>query len=282
MKLIHTISELRVILPKDQTKVIVPTMGALHTGHASLIDLARKKVGKEGLVIVSIFVNPTQFDRVEDLTSYPNTLEADILLCEKYGADIIFAPSAHEMYFPDYSFSIIESSLSQNLCGKTRPGHFDGVGLICTKLFNITQAHYAVFGEKDFQQLAIIKRLIRDLNVPLQIISAPTVREPSGLALSSRNLNLSPEEKQAASHIYSALSHAKHSIQQGEKSAQKLIAEVTHKLNNLQVKTTIDYLNIVDAESLEKIEVINTRPTVIAIAIFIGSVRLIDNIKLTE
>lgn len=281
MKLIHSISKLREILPTTKTKILVPTMGALHSGHASLIKRARDKVKKEGLVIVSIFVNPAQFDREDDLTNYPSSLDKDILLCEEQGADIVFAPSVSEMYFPDNSFTLIESLLSKNLCGETRPGHFEGVGLICSKLFNITQANYAVFGEKDYQQVSIIKRLVRDLNFPIQIIAAPTVREPSGLALSSRNLNLSPEEKREASHIFSALTHAKNSVRKGEKNAQTLINSIQEKLNNLSVKTHIDYLNVIDADTLEKVEVINTRPTVIAIAIFIGSVRLIDNIQLT-
>lgn len=281
MKLIQSISELREILPIDKMKVLVPTMGALHSGHASLINIARDKANNNGLVIVSIFVNPTQFDREEDLTNYPSSLDKDLLLCKEHGADIVFAPSAKEMYFPDNSFTLIESHLSQNLCGATRPGHFEGVGLICSKLFNITQAQYAVFGEKDFQQVSIIKRLVRDLNFPIKVIAAPTVREPSGLALSSRNLNLNPEEKREASQIFSALTYAKNCVKQGERNTQTLITSIKEKLSNLSVKADIDYLNIVDAETLEKVEEINTRPTVVAIAIFIGSVRLIDNIQLT-
>lgn len=280
MKLLRTIAELQTLSKVQYPTVLVPTMGALHSGHASLIDISKQIAGPKGLVIVSIFVNPTQFDRKEDLTSYPDTLSADLDLCEQHSADVVFAPSSDEIYFPNRSISITETSLSKTLCGLTRPGHFDGVGLVCTKLFNLTRATHAVFGEKDFQQLAIIRRLVRDLNIPIDIVSAATVREKSGLALSSRNLNLSPECKTHAPVVYAALKMAKQSALLGESCSAKLIQQVVCTLQSLPVETHIDYLEIVDTDTLSPLSNINDGKPLMAIAIFFDKVRLIDNISL--
>ena len=188
--------------------VLVPTMGALHPGHASLITLAREKAGPEGTVIVSVFVNPIQFDRASDLEHYPRPIEADLAVCEEHGADGVFLPDNASMYAQDRSVTVIESGLSEHLCGATRPGHFDGVCTVVLKLFNLTRCDAAVFGEKDFQQLAIIRRMIRDLDLEVAIIPHPTVREPDGLAMSSRNARLTPEHRADAPRIHQALVNA--------------------------------------------------------------------------
>ncbi|MGB1260112.1 MAG: pantoate--beta-alanine ligase, partial [Akkermansiaceae bacterium] len=179
-------------------RVIVPTMGALHEGHLALITRARQLAGESGCVIVSIFVNPTQFDRTDDLVNYPRTMERDLALCEEHGVDVVYAPSPEAMYLSGHSITVTEVSLSKQLCGATRPGHFDGVCTVVLKLFNLTKSDISVFGKKDFQQLAVIRRMARDLNVPTIVEGVETVREESGLALSSRNLRLSPAEKHDA------------------------------------------------------------------------------------
>lgn len=280
MKIIRSISELKSHLRMDYKRVLVPTMGALHQGHASLIEEAHKITQEKVQVIVSIFVNPTQFDRQEDLTSYPSTEEQDIALCMSSGADLVFIPSADEMYFPDRSITITEASLSLHLCGATRPGHFNGVGLICTKLFNLTQATDAIFGKKDYQQIAIIKRLVRDLNTPINIIEAPTVRDAAGLALSSRNLNLTKEHKPYACEVFKALNLAKTAALRGEHDSSVLIEKIKHHLEHLPISSKIDYLNIVSSDSLKPLTSILNKKAVIAIAVFFGNVRLIDNIEI--
>ena len=180
-------------------------MGALHVGHLSLIRLAREKVGPTGTVVVSIFVNPLQFDRKGDLTNYPRTLDEDLRLCEQEGVDYVFRPSTAEFYQPDHSIQVREESLAQTLCGASRPGHFDGVCTVVLKLFNHVQPDYAVFGKKDYQQLAIIRRLVRDLAIPVTILAGETYREEDGLALSSRNRNLTAEQRADAPRLRRAL-----------------------------------------------------------------------------
>ncbi len=280
MKCIHSVSEMQSEHEKSGPRILVPTMGALHQGHLSLMRIAREQVGEEGTVIVSIFVNPTQFDREEDLLNYPQTLEDDIKACASVGVDIVFAPSSQEMYATDHSLSLSENALSGTLCGATRPGHFEGVCLVCTKLFLITRASHAVFGEKDFQQLSIIQRLVRDLHLPVEIIPGETMREPSGLAMSSRNLNLSDTHKKYAPAIFQGLNMAKQELAYGTDESQKLIALVSHHLSQLPVENKIDYLDIVDAETLAPIESTSGHQAVMAIAVFFGDVRLIDNIRL--
>lgn len=255
-------------------RVLVPTMGALHQGHLALVKRAREVAGADGCVIVSIFVNPIQFDRASDLAAYPRPMEADLQACREAGVDVVFAPAAEEMYEPDRSVTVTENTLARGLCGAARPGHFDGVCTVVLKLFLLTGCDAAVFGEKDFQQLAVIRRMVRDLDVPVEIIPHPTLREPDGLAMSSRNVRLSPEQRADAPRIRRALREA---------------AEVAPNVERLlsQARTVIeaspfariDYLELVDAENLEPVSEI-TRPALLATAVFYGEVRLIDHITL--
>jgi pantoate--beta-alanine ligase len=266
--------------PPREKCVLVPTMGALHAGHASLIRKARSIAGPQGEVVVSIFVNPTQFDRKEDLEHYPKTLTEDLELCESNGADYVFAPTTSEIYSHDHSISIAEKSLTKNLCGATRPGHFDGVCLVCMKLFQISRASDAVFGKKDYQQLAIIRRLVRDLNLHIRIHGAETVREDSGLALSSRNQNLSPAHRLYAPAIFQGLNMARQEHAYGLTDTTLLCALVRQHLSNLPFEVKIDYLDVVDAVSLEKLDSTEGKQAIMATAVFFGSVRLIDNLSL--
>ena len=270
MTIAKTRAELRQHLGSG-TIVLVPTMGALHPGHASLISLARERAGEDGTVIVSIFVNPIQFDRGSDLASYPRPLEADLRICADLGADIVFLPDAAEMYFRDRSVTVIESSLSTHLCGASRPGHFDGVCTVVLKLFNLTRCDAAVFGEKDFQQLAIIRRMIRDLDLEVEIIPHPTVREDDGLAMSSRNVRLTPEQRADAPRIRRALVEAA-----GKGSPAEIISAATGIIA-ASPHTRIDYLALVDAENLLPVDALSS-PSVLACAVFYGDVRLIDHI----
>lgn len=251
--------------------ILVPTMGALHPGHASLIDLAREKAGRGGTVIVSIFVNPIQFDRTEDLEKYPRPLEADLAICTDLGADGVFIPGSGEMYFPNRSITVTETSLSRNLCGATRPGHFDGVCTVVLKLFILTRCDAAVFGEKDFQQLAIIRRMIRDLDLAVEIIPHPTVRETDGLAMSSRNTRLTPEHRADAPRIHRALKTAS-----SGRTPEHILSMATEILQE-SLHGKIDYLSLVDAETLAPAETLSSS-TILACAVFYGDVRLIDHI----
>ncbi|MFK7850888.1 MAG: pantoate--beta-alanine ligase [Akkermansiaceae bacterium] len=252
--------------------VLVPTMGALHSGHEALIRLAREKAGTAGTVLVSIFVNPIQFDRKSDLENYPRPIEDDLSICQTNHADGVFIPENHEMYFADRSTAVIESKLSKHLCGATRPGHFDGVCTVVLKLFNLTGCHSAVFGEKDFQQLTIIRRMIRDLDLSVQIIEHPTVRESDGLALSSRNKLLKQEHRGDAPRIRKALLSASK-----YQNAEQILDSTRTELQKSPYGK-IDYLSLVDSESLEPVDSL-TKPSVLACAIFYGEVRLIDHIQ---
>ncbi len=252
--------------------VLVPTMGALHPGHAALIDLARKHAGTEGSVLVSIFVNPIQFDKSTDLKNYPRTEDEDLTICKSRGADGVFLPEPGEMYFKDRSITVTENLLSQHLCGATRPGHFDGVCTVVLKLFNLTRCDAAVFGEKDFQQLAIIQRMVRDLDLHVQILPHPTLREDDGLAMSSRNRRLTPEQRADASRIRNALLAA------NEKTSATEILSTAREIIEASPFTKIDYLSLVDAETLQPTEQI-TQPAILACAVYYGEVRLIDHIK---
>jgi pantoate--beta-alanine ligase len=251
-------------------KVLVPTMGALHDGHLELMREARKAAGPDGTVIVSIFVNPIQFDRPADLAAYPRPMETDLAACEAEGVDVVFAPEADSMYFPDRSVIVTESRLSAGLCGATRPGHFDGVCTVVLKLFLISGCDAAVFGEKDFQQLAIVRRMVRDLDVPVEIIECATVREPDGLAMSSRNVRLSAEQRADAPGIQRALLAA------AELKDASEILETARAGIEASPLARIDYLALVDAETLEPVTEL-TRPAVLATAVFYGEVRLIDH-----
>ena len=257
---------------------LVPTMGALHAGHIALIHRAREAVGADGTVAVSIFVNPIQFDRPGDLAAYPKPLEEDLEKCRAAGVDLVFAPESTAMYFPDRSITVTESLLYRPLCGATRPGHFDGVCTVVLKLFNLFQADSAVFGEKDVQQLAILRRMVRDLDVPVEIIGYPTVREPDGLAMSSRNVRLSPEHRADAPRIRRALEGARSLLQFGERSAAPYLAAACKHLEDSPF-LRIDYLELVDAETLQPVGHIK-KPAVLATAVFYGDVRLIDHVSL--
>jgi len=274
MWIAKTKSELRNHLRNCKAPIIlVPTMGALHSGHCSLIDLARQRAGLSGTVITSIFVNPIQFDRPSDLEAYPRTLETDIELCRKHGSDIVFVPDPSEMYATDRSITVSENQLSNHLCGASRPGHFDGVCTVVLKLFNLTQCDAAVFGEKDFQQLAIIKRMLRDLDLQVEIIPHPTVREPDGLAMSSRNRRLSPEHRKDAPRIYQALLAA------SEKSTASELLETARAHISESSTARIDYLTIIDAETLTLAKNLDS-PTILACAVFYDEIRLIDHISI--
>ncbi|MBT8037876.1 MAG: pantoate--beta-alanine ligase [Verrucomicrobiae bacterium] len=261
-------------------RILVPTMGALHEGHLTLVRHARQLAGDSGCVILTLFVNPTQFDRPEDLKRYPRTLENDIHLCESHGVDVVFAPEPGSMYQPDHSVSVVESALSHPLCGATRPGHFDGVCTIVLKLFNLTQPDTAVFGKKDYQQLAVIRRMTRDLNVPVHIEGVETIREPNGLAMSSRNTRLTPKQHADAPRIRRALLAAHSAHENGETSAQTLLEIARQEIMATREGAEIDYLELLDADSLQAIDPV-TAPAIIATAVFYDTVRLIDNMELT-
>lgn len=254
------------------TVALVPTMGFLHEGHTSLIKRAAKENQK---VVVSIFVNPIQFGPNEDLDSYPRDLSRDAILCENAGANLIFAPEASEMYYKEAFSTVSVQELAAGLCGAKRPGHFDGVCTVVSKLFNIVPADKAYFGEKDAQQLAIIKRMVRDLNYDIEIVGCPIVREEDGLAKSSRNAYLSSKERQAALILNKSLTKCKEILSVGEKSTKRLKEVIKNELSS-EVLAKIDYIEIVDAVTLNAIELVN-KPVLIAIAVFIGKTRLIDN-----
>ena len=258
--------------------VLVPTMGALHAGHAALIDHARHLAGRGGLVIVSIFVNPTQFGPKEDFTQYPRTLDADRKLCTEHGADVIFHPTAEAMYPAGFSTFVDESEVSARLCGASRPGHFRGVCTVVMKLFQITQPNSAVFGLKDFQQCAVIRRMVRDLNVPVRIVPVETVRESDGLALSSRNRFLTDEERAQAPVLRRALLAASAAFSAGETSAETVRRLLVETIATAPL-ARLDYAEIADADTLRPIR--EVRPnTVLALAGFFGKTRLIDNLWL--
>lgn len=253
-------------------------MGALHRGHGELIRLAREVAGPMGEVAVSIFVNPLQFAPGGDYEKYPRPEMVDEEFCRKAGVDILFRPRVDEMYAADASVAVEENSLSNTLCGRSRPGHFRGVCTVVAKLFHLLSPDAAVFGEKDFQQLAIIRRMVRDLNFPIEIIGAPTVREADGLACSSRNQYLSPVERQQAPVLQRALQEARKRAAQGERSAPA-IENVAREMIATAPLARIDYLELVDAENLQPIP--EVRPnSLIAVAAFFGQTRLIDNIRL--
>lgn len=250
-------------------------MGALHAGHAALIEKARRTAGGRGSIVVSIFVNPTQFGPNEDFAKYPRTFREDRKLCADGGVDLIFCPAADEMYLPSHSTFVDESAVSSRLCGGSRPGHFRGVCTVVAKLFQITQPAAAVFGLKDFQQCAVIRRMVRDLNFPVRIVAVETVRERDGLALSSRNRFLNAAERVQAPVLRQALLAARAALRKGERSAAKLRLLIVRTISAAEL-ARIDYVEIADADSLEPVTVVG-RNTVFAVAVFFGKTRLIDN-----
>jgi len=275
VKILTTIADAQA-RPRAKRRVLVPTMGALHKAHGELIRIAREAAGKDGEVAVSIFVNPLQFEPGGDYNRYPRPEKADEEFCRNAGVDLLFRPSAEEVYAADRSTFVEETSLSTPLEGKSRPGHFRGVCTVVSKLFNILAPDAAVFGEKDFQQLAIIRRMVRDLNFNIEVIALPTIREEDGLACSSRNQYLNPEERKQAAVLYRALTAAKDT---GQKSAKDVVA-LARKLINKAHLARIDYVEVADAETLKPIEVTGANG-VLLLAVFFGKTRLIDNIRLT-
>lgn len=276
IKVLSTVDETRAQVKewKKQglTVGLVPTMGFLHEGHQSLI---KKAVEENDKVVVSVFVNPIQFAPNEDLETYPRDLEADKKLCDSTGADLIFHPTPDEMYPDGFSTHIQMDNLTKELCGKTRPTHFGGVCTVVGKLFNIVKPDKAYFGQKDAQQLAIIKRMVRDLNFDLEVVGCPIIREPDGLAKSSRNTYLSADERKAALILSKSIELGKELVASGEKNAQTIIKAMTDKINT-EPLARIDYVNVVDALNIEPIDVIKGE-TLVAIAVYIGKTRLIDN-----
>lgn len=256
---------------------LVPTMGALHAGHLSLVDRARQAAGPDGCVVVSIFVNPTQFGPTEDLGKYPRPLRRDLALCRKHGVDVVFLPEAGAMYPPGHSVVVDETRMSGGLCGGVRPGHFQGVCTVVAKLFNLVRPDVAVFGLKDYQQLAVIRRMVRDLNFPLEIVAGDTVREPDGLALSSRNAYLTREERAQAPVLRRALLLAAESFRTGERDGTVLRFLLENELSGAPL-ARVDYAEIVDAETLQAITGPLERPAVLALAVKFGKTRLIDNL----
>jgi pantoate--beta-alanine ligase len=253
-------------------------MGALHAGHEKLMETARGEItpGESGVLAVSIFVNPIQFGPNEDYGRYPRALPQDLEMCERNGVDLVFAPSVDEMYpSPQLTFTEV-TRVGENLCGKFRPGHFRGVATVVLKLLNIVQPQRAYFGEKDMQQLAVIRRMVSDLNIPVTIVGVPTVREPDGLALSSRNKYLNEEERNAAPLLYRSLQEAASLIVSGERDVLK-VREAALALLNSSPLIRVEYLEIVDPDELQPVSTID-RPARIASAIWLGTTRLIDNI----
>jgi pantoate--beta-alanine ligase len=248
-------------------------MGALHAGHTRLIDLARAQCD---VVIVSIFVNPLQFDRPEDLEKYPRSLEADVGLCAASGVDVVFAPSVAEMYPAPLDCVVDVGRVAEHLCGRCRPGHFRGVATVVMKLFQIAQPDRAYFGEKDAQQLAVIRRMVADFNVPIDVVGVPTVREPDGLALSSRNQRLQPDERRKATVLYAALNVAKSQVAAGVRDAVR-VRQAARDLVSSEPAVRLEYLEVVDPREMQPVEHIDG-PVIAAGAIWVGATRLIDNV----
>lgn len=276
MKIVKTIEEIREEVRQARqhghTIGFVPTMGALHAGHRSLIEAARKQ---SSFVAVSIYVNPTQFGPSEDFSRYPRTLSADAIVCERAGADVIFAPDDSTLYPTQQRTWVIVENLTDNLCGRFRPGHFKGVATVCAKFFNIVGPDLAFFGQKDAQQVAVIRRMVTDLNLPLQIVTCPTLREPDGLAMSSRNQYLSAEERKQAVLLSAALRECKRLCTAGQRDASALIEAMRSVLNQGSLLQP-EYIQIVDGDSLEDVSRID-RPALAAMAVHCGQTRLIDN-----
>lgn len=255
---------------------LVPTMGCLHEGHLSLIDIAREKADK---VIVSIFVNPAQFGPNEDFDRYPRILEEDLELCRQKGVEIAFNPNISEMYPEGYSTYVEEGHISEDLCGISRPNHFRGVATVCLKLFNITRPDFAVFGQKDAQQCAVIKKMATDLNLPIEIVVGSTLRDADGLATSSRNRYLTSMQRSDALTIPYALGAGKKLVEEGVRNVDRVVAEVTHHLSQCR-RIRMLYVKVVDRETMEPAREIEPGRHIIVLAAWVDQIRLIDNIDL--
>ena len=277
MRIVRTVARMQRLgtgLPRPV--VLVPTMGALHEGHLALIERAKQLAGRKGSTVATIFVNPMQFGPREDYQKYPRPFERDCQLLRNKNCDLLFAPSPANMYAPDASVVVSESQLETVMCGASRPGHFTGVCTVVTKLFHLVQPDIAVFGEKDFQQLAILRRMVRDLNFAVRIVGYPTVREPDGLAMSSRNLYLSAEERHQAPLIQRALSDAEKKLRTQPVSRRALERSIRRRIERGSL-AKVDYVAIVDPETLQPKDP-NELPVLLAAAVYFGKTRLIDNI----
>ena len=279
MQIIHAVSEMQrtadALRAAGRRIGLAPTMGYLHAGHASLIALARRKAD---IVVVSLFVNPAQFGPGEDYRTYPRDLERDLRLIREVGGDVVFNPSAEEMYPPDFATSVQVERLTEGLCGPARPGHFRGVTTVVTKLFNAVKPHFAVFGQKDAQQGLVIRRMARDLGMDVEISIAPTIREPDGLAMSSRNVYLNPDERAQATALHEALNLARSTIASGERNHAVVISRMRARIAE-RPAARIDYVAIVDTGRLEPMDRL-AGEILVALAVHIGKARLIDNIIL--
>ena len=278
MKVLATVAEALAQSRAKFPRVLVPTMGALHKAHLELIRVARERAGRDGEVAVSIFVNPLQFEPGSDYERYPRPEKPDEEFCRNSDVDLLFRPGAAEMYADDRSVFVEETSLANTLEGKSRPGHFRGVCTVVAKLLNILAPSAAVFGEKDFQQLAIIRRMVRDLNFKIEIVGVPTVREDDGLACSSRNQYLNADERKQATVLRRALLAAADRAKAGEEFARTIVDLARTTIGEAPL-ARIDYIDLVDAESLQSIEVVRPK-SLLALAVFFGQTRLIDNILL--
>ena len=276
MKIVSTVEQVREEVKKWRqqglTVGLVPTMGYLHEGHKSLID---KAVAQNDKVVVSVFVNPIQFGPTEDLATYPRDLERDAALCEDAGAALILHPEKEDMYFDDFCTYIDMDGLTKGLCGKTRPIHFRGVCTVVGKLFNIVHPDRAYFGQKDAQQLAVVRRMVRDLNFDLEIVGCPIIREEDGLAKSSRNTYLSEEERKAAVILHKGLVKGEEMVSAGEKDVKKVLDAITEIIES-EPLARIDYVEAVDFDNIETIDTIEGS-VLVAVAVYIGKTRLIDN-----
>jgi pantoate--beta-alanine ligase len=278
MKILTTVASLNASSHKraGKRRVLVPTMGALHKAHRELIRVARERAGRDGEVGVSIFVNPLQFEPGSDYERYPRPEKEDEDFCRNADVDLLFRPAVAEMYAEDPAVFVEETTLSKTLCGRSRPGHFRGVCTVVAKLFHILEPNAAVFGEKDFQQLAIIRRMVRDLNFRIDIVGMPTVREDDGLACSSRNQYLNAEERKQATVLRRALLAGAERAKAGEKSTKIIVHLACATIGEASL-ARIDYVDLVDAENLQPVEVVRPN-SLLALAVFFGKTRLIDNI----
>jgi pantoate--beta-alanine ligase len=278
MRIVRTVAELRIALRTlregGKRMGFVPTMGYLHEGHAALI---RQSTARCGATVVSIFVNPAQFGPSEDLSKYPKDLESDQSLCLRMGVDLIFLPEKQEIYPAGFGTYVDPGRVAEPLCGQFRPGHFRGVATVVAKLFNMVQPDLAFFGQKDLQQTVVIRRMVKDLNLPVEVIVVPTIREASGLALSSRNAYLSEEERSRAGAISHGLFEAEAAYRGGERRAETLVALVLERVRPI---ASVQYCELVDLQSLQVLQGTFEGPAAIAIAAFVGTTRLIDNVVL--
>jgi pantoate--beta-alanine ligase len=283
VRVLTTVAELQALADAERAAgrriALVPTMGALHAGHLSLVEQGRRRADR---VWLSIFVNPTQFEDARDLAAYPRTLEADLALCREAGVDLVFAPAAAELAPEGAQTRVEVTELAKPLCGRARPGHFRGVATVVTKLLLAAKPHVAVFGEKDFQQLAVIRQLVKDLRFDVEIVGAPTLREPDGLAMSSRNTRLDPEARRQARVLWQALGEAERAVASGERNAARVLALAATAIEKAP-RATLDYVELRDPESLEPAPGVLAGPALLALAVRFEStldgagVRLIDN-----